>query len=83
MIFEQFQLPSTLINNIESILYFKGLVPDHSIERIVPTGHVFVIFQLDNILRNTFDNETLKPLKTFSKVWVSGTHTKFSFYFSP
>jgi AraC-like DNA-binding protein len=77
MIFEQYQLPSTLNRNIESILYLRDLIPDHSIERIVPTGHVFVIFELDNILRNTFDNETLKPLKTFSKVWVSGTHRNF------
>ncbi len=77
MIFEQYQIPSSLSKNIESILYFKDFIPDHSIERIVPTGHVFVIFELDNILRNTFDNKTLKPLKTFSKVWVSGTHRNF------
>ena len=77
MIFEQYQLPSTLNRNIESILYFKDLIPDHTIERIVPTGNVFVVFELDNIPRNTFDNKTLKPLKTFSKVWVSGTHRNF------
>ncbi|MBL0358299.1 MAG: AraC family transcriptional regulator [Chitinophagaceae bacterium] len=77
MIFEHYKLPANLEKNIESILYFKGFTPDHSIERIVPTGHVFVVFELDNIPRNTFDNETLKPLKTFSKVWVSGTHRNF------
>jgi AraC-like DNA-binding protein len=77
MIFEQFQLPANLEKHIESILYFKDLILDHSIERIVPTGHVFVIFEMDNIPRNTFENETLKPLKTFSKVWVSGTHRNF------
>lgn len=77
MIFEQYQIPTNLKKHIESILYFKGLKPNHSIERIVPTGHVFIIFELDNILRNTFDNETLKPLKTFSKVWISGTHRNF------
>ncbi len=77
MIFEQYQSPANLEKHIESILYFKTFTPDHSIERIVPTGHVFVIFELDNIPRNTFDNETLKPLKTFSKVWVSGTHRNF------
>ena len=77
MIFEQYQLPANLEKHIESILYLKDFNPDHSIERIVPTGHVFVIFELDNISRNTFDNETLKPLKTFSKVWVSGTHRNY------
>lgn len=77
MIFEQYNLPTNLKHHIESILYFKGFNPNHSIERIVPTGHVFVIFELDNIPRNTFDNKTLKPLETFTKVWVSGTHRKF------
>jgi AraC-like DNA-binding protein len=77
MIFEQYQLPIKLKDHIESVLYFKGLNPNHSIERIVPTGHVFVVFELDNIPRNTFDNKTLRPLETYTKVWISGTHRKF------
>lgn len=77
MIFEQFQLTSILKKHVESILYFKGLNPNHSVERIVPTGHVFVVFELDNIPRNTYDNETLQPLETYTKVWVSGTHRNF------
>ena len=77
MIFEQYHLPTNLNNYIESILYFKELNPNHSIERIVPTGHVFVVFELDNIPRNTYDNNTLRPLETFTNVWVSGTHRKF------
>ena len=77
MILEHYKTPSTLGKNIESIFYLKDFIPDHSIERIVPTGNVFMIFELDNIPRKTFDNETLKPLKTFSKVWVSGAHRNF------
>lgn len=77
MIFEQFQLTSILKKHVESILYFKGLNPNHSVERIVPTGHVFVVFELDNIPRNTYDNKTLQPLETYTKVWVSGTHRNF------
>ena len=44
MIFEQYHLPFNLEKHLESILYFKGLSPSHSIERIVPTGHIFVVF---------------------------------------
>ncbi len=77
MIFEQYSLPAHLEKHIASILYLKDFIPDHTIERIVPTGHVFVIFEFDHIPRYTYDNETLKPLKTFSKVWVSGTHRNF------
>ena len=60
--------------HIESMFHFDGFMPDHSIERMVPTGHVYIIFELDGITRNTFDNETLKPNNTYSKVWVSGMH---------
>ncbi len=77
MIFEQFHLPSNLKKHLETILYFKGLSPDHTIERVVPTGHIFVIFELDNIPRNTYDNETLAQIGSFTKVWVSGTHRNF------
>lgn len=57
--------------------YFKDLIPDHSIERLVPTGHIFIIFELDGMTRNTFDNETLKQNNTFTKVWVSGMHRNY------
>lgn len=77
MIFEQFQLPNKLDSFIESILYFKDFTPEHTIERIVPTGHTFIIFELDNIPRNTYNNETLKPTNTFSKVWISGPHRNY------
>ncbi len=77
MIFEQFQLSSSLNRHIESILYFKGLNPDHAIERVVPTGHIYIVFELDNLPRNIFDNITLKPIHTFTKVWISGAHRNF------
>ncbi|MCF6299788.1 MAG: AraC family transcriptional regulator [Proteobacteria bacterium] len=56
------------------MFHFKGFMPEHSIERVVPTGHVFLIFELDGIKRHTFDNETLKPNNSYTKVWVSGVH---------
>ena len=62
---------------IESIFHFKGFQPDHSIERVVPTGHVFVIFELDDMQRHTFDNETLLPNADFVKAWVSGVHQNY------
>ena len=58
--------------HIEAMFHYKDFVPDHSIERVVPTGHIFIIFELDGIPRHTFDNETLKPNATFTKVWISG-----------
>ena len=63
--------------HIESIFHFKGFNPDHSIERVVPTGHLFIIFELDGMPRNTFDNESLAPMGTFTNVWVSGMHKNY------
>lgn len=77
MIFEEHQITPDLRKHVESILYFKDFRPNHSIERIVPTGHIFIIFELDSIPRNTFDNETLKPTATFTKVWISGAHKNY------
>jgi len=77
MIFETQVLSPLLSNYIESIFHFKDFTPDHSIERVVPTGHVFIIFELDDIPRNTFDNTTLKPNNTYTKVWISGMHKNY------
>ncbi|MHA7059588.1 helix-turn-helix domain-containing protein [Aquimarina sp. M1] len=77
MIFETHQLSHPISEYIESIFHFKNFNPDHSIERVVPTGHVFIIFELDDIPRNTFDNTTLEPKNTFTKAWVSGIHKNY------
>lgn len=77
MTFKTHKLNGAISKYIESIFHFKDLIPDHSIERVVPTGHISIIFELDGMSRNTFNNDTLKPNKTFSKVWISGMHKKY------
>lgn len=77
MIFETAPLESPLDTFIASIFYFKDFKPDHSIERVVPTGHIFILFELDGISRKTYDPESLSPLQTFTKVWISGMHKNY------
>ncbi len=77
MIFNTHQFKEPLVSYVESMFHFKGFMPDHSIERVIPTGHVFVIFELDGIRRHTFDNKTLEPIASFEKVWVSGVHENY------
>jgi len=60
MIFETLNLTPPLAHYVESVFHFKDFIPDHSIERVVPTGHIFIIFELDNIPRNTFEMRSLK-----------------------
>lgn len=64
-----------LDRHIESIFHYEDFVPDHSVERVIPTGHLFLIFELDGIPRNTFDNKTQEPKQTFTKAWISGMQT--------
>lgn len=76
MIFEFHHINQQLSKYVESIFYHKGYMPEHSIERVVPTGNIFILFELDNIPRHTYDEE-LKPKDTFTKVWVSGINQKY------
>ena len=74
MEFNRHILQGHLADHIEAIFHFKGFVPDHSIERVVPTGHLFIIFELDGFERNTYNNDSLKPNGRYKNVWVSGMH---------
>jgi len=74
LIFETHAPPPPFDAHIESIFHFKAFQPDHSIERVVPTGHTFVIFELDGFTRHTYDNETLVPVADFQHCWISGVH---------
>jgi len=77
LIFETFEAPAPFDQYIESIFHFKHFQPDHSIERVVPTGHLFVIFELDGHTRHTFDNESLEPNAEFTRAWISGIHQNY------
>ena len=77
MQFQTHETDHSAADLIESIFHFKGFQPDHSIERVVPTGHVFVIFELDGMQRHTYDNETLQANAVFAKAWVSGVHQNY------
>jgi len=77
LIFETHQPAAPFDSLIESIFYYRDFQPDHSIERVVPTGHTFVIFELDGIERNTFEKKTLKPNAGFRNAWVSGVHRNY------
>lgn len=77
MKFEIHRLTPPLDQYLESVFHMKGFMPDHSVERVVPTGHVFIIFELDGFERSTFDNDSLKPIAHFTKVWISGMHKNY------
>ncbi|WP_299226924.1 AraC family transcriptional regulator [uncultured Psychroserpens sp.] len=74
MKFKAHILNPPLSTYVESVFHFKDFMPDHSVERVIPTGHLYIIFELDGFERYTYDNKTLEPNESYSKVWVSGMH---------
>ncbi len=49
-------------------------MPDHRVERVVPTGHHHLIFELDGMERHVYDNDTLEPIRSYRQVWFAGIH---------
>ncbi len=71
-------IPTQPLNElIEVFIYFKGYTPEHSLEKVVPDGSIYLIFELDDMPRFVADNVTQKSKFEFSKAWISGMHTEY------
>ena len=77
MNFNTHELSDQLNVYVESIFHFKGFIPDHALERVVPTGHIYLLIELDGMMRHTFDNDSLEPNANYQHVWLSGMHKKY------
>ena len=77
MIFEMHQPQAPLDSYCAQFIYYKDFQPQHRIERVVPDGSIYLIFELDGITRNVFDNETLKPIAEYKEAWISGAHSQY------
>jgi len=62
---------------IQSMFHYSDFIPDHSIERVVPDGGIYLIFELDGYTRHLFDVKTHEPTHTFTRAWVSGMQKKY------
>ena len=72
MQFNQFPPKEEFEPLVECLIHFTGYMPEHSIEKVIPDGSINLIFELDGMKRNVFDNDTLKPKQEFTRVWLSG-----------
>ena len=69
--FDQAEICDPLKPYLQAIFHYEDFVPDHSIERVVPTGHIFILFELDGFERYTYDeNQNVK--QKFCGAWISG-----------
>jgi len=77
MIIEMHTPEPPLENDVLTYVHFENYQPEHSQERLVPDGSVFLVIELDGITRQLLDNETLLPKKDFTQAWVSGAQRSF------
>jgi AraC-like DNA-binding protein len=57
---------------VDSFIYFRGMQHDHSIERLLPDGNVVLIIDLTENQQFIYDNETLVPIQSCRRAWLSG-----------
>ncbi len=77
MIFET-HIPSFPLNQfIESFVYYKGYNPEHSVDRFLPDGYTYVVFDLTDYPKFIYDNHTLKEIQSCRNVWFSGIREKY------
>ena len=60
---------------IESLYYFEGFTPEHSIDRFLPDGNVHIIIDLSETPKYIYDNDTLEERQACRNAWVSGIRT--------
>ena len=74
----QTRIPDSFLKDyVQQFIYFKGYTPDHSIQRVVPDGSLYLIFELDGMPRYIIDNETLEKKTKRTRAWISGMHKNY------
>ena len=82
MTFETYTPKEPLTPLIDSLMFFEGYNPSHSKERVVPTGHIHLLIELDDIPRHVYDDD-LNPSQTHEGAWVSGMHRRHLNIYAP
>ncbi len=71
------RVPAAPLNRfIESLYYYTGFTPEHSIDRFLPDGYVQIIFDLTDYPKYIYDNHTFKEIQSCKNVWFSGFRTE-------
>ncbi|HMQ61996.1 MAG TPA: AraC family transcriptional regulator [Flavilitoribacter sp.] len=70
-------IPAPPLNRfIESFFYYTGFQPGHAVDRFIPDGNVYMIFDLTDRPKYIYDNHTLKEIQSCKRVWFSGFRTE-------
>lgn len=71
-------IPTFPLNQfVESFVYYKGYNPVHSVDRFLPDGYAYIVFDLTDYPKFIYDNHTLKEIQSCRNVWFSGIREKY------
>lgn len=77
MIYKTYTPLFPLSQFVESFVYYKGYNPSHSVDRFLPDGYTYVVFDLTDYPKFIYDNHTLKEIQSCRNVWFSGIREKY------
>lgn len=63
-----------LDGHVEELVHYTHYRPAHTVQRMVPDGCAYLVFELDGMPLRVYDDTTLAPIATFGGVWFSGPH---------
>ena len=69
-----FEPPPPLDGHVAELVHYAGYRPEHTVQRLVPDGCAYLVFELDGMPRRVFDDATLAPVASFRGAWFSGPH---------
>ena len=62
---------------VEIVFHLSGYMPELPHERLVPDGSCSLVIELDHQERWIVDNETMQPIQSCRRSWLSGPHEHF------
>jgi len=76
MIFQSHQPAFPLNQFIDTMIYFEGFSPVHTLDRFLPDGNTELLIDLRDTPQSIHDNNTLEVIQFCKHAWVSGVRTR-------
>ncbi len=62
---------------VEVLFHLSGYLPGHRRERMIPSGRMHLVIELDGRPRQVYDNHSGEVLQTLRSAWLSGVHSRY------
>ncbi len=76
MILQSYQPAFPLNQFIDTMIYFEGFTPVHTLDRFLPDGNTELLIDLRDTPQFIHDNNTLEVIQVCKHAWVSGVRTR-------